>query len=220
MRIPVAAVTQPADVFLPGFRLGSRAALDFAVSSGLRIGSVFQSADDGCSATLAYEARKRAHLDTDRLCRDVGVLFLPMVIEASGGAWGPTARSVWSEVARAAALLTGVPASSKAEEIGQLLSVILHRENALAIIRRVPAAADAMPAIHSARAALRQAEASTTRGTVLVVYAPGGEERSSPMASMFARRKVNAAVTALGRTEKATRGEGRRLPPGRARAGM
>eukprot|EP00660_Eupelagonema_oceanica_P019390 gene19390-biopygen10461 len=94
-----AAARRPADAFLPSFRLGSRAALDFAVTSGLRNGFVFLSAADGGSAVGAYEARKCMHLDTAAHCKEDGILFIPMVVEACGGAWGPAARSVWAEIA-------------------------------------------------------------------------------------------------------------------------
>eukprot|EP00660_Eupelagonema_oceanica_P019577 gene19577-biopygen5141 len=85
---------RPADVFLPSFRRGTPAALDFAVTSGLKSGALFSSAADGASAAAEYEARKRAHLDTAAHCKDEGILFIPMVMEACGGAWGPAARSV------------------------------------------------------------------------------------------------------------------------------
>eukprot|EP00660_Eupelagonema_oceanica_P019257 gene19257-biopygen13015 len=104
-----AAGRRPADVYLPSFRLGSRAALDFAVTSGMRSGFVFPSAADGGSAVVSYEARKRAHLDTAAHCKEEGILFIPMVVEACGGAWGPAACSVWSELARCSAQLTGEP---------------------------------------------------------------------------------------------------------------
>eukprot|EP00660_Eupelagonema_oceanica_P019516 gene19516-biopygen27259 len=62
-----AAARRPADIFLPCFRLGARTALDFAVSSGLKSGSIFDSARDASAVAIAYEARKRSHLDTDRV---------------------------------------------------------------------------------------------------------------------------------------------------------
>eukprot|EP00660_Eupelagonema_oceanica_P019540 gene19540-biopygen43962 len=94
-----AAGRRPADLFFPSSRLGSRAAVDFAVTSGLKSGSLFTTADDGSSAAKAYEARKCAYLDTAAHCKEEGICFIPMIIEASGGAWGPAARTVWSELA-------------------------------------------------------------------------------------------------------------------------
>eukprot|EP00662_Eupelagonemidae_sp_cell21_P057239 gene57239-biopygen50387 len=45
---------RPADVYLPCWRVGRPAALDFAVTSGLRIGAVGESAADGSAATTLY----------------------------------------------------------------------------------------------------------------------------------------------------------------------
>jgi hypothetical protein len=79
---------RPADVYLPSWRVGNPAALDFAVTSGLRIRSLNESALDGNSPTTLYAARKRSFLDTDAHCRDEGIEFIPMSIEASGGRLG------------------------------------------------------------------------------------------------------------------------------------
>eukprot|EP00666_Eupelagonemidae_sp_cell4sb_P017850 gene17850-biopygen31019 len=151
---------RPADVFLPSFFGGSRCALDFAVTSGLRCGSACESAADGSHAASSYEARKRSHLDTDTLCKEAGLLFIPMVMEASGGSWGPAARRVWSGLANAAAKLTGESPSSKAEELSQTFSVILHRANARSVLCRSHglSPADPCPSMASARTALEHAE--------------------------------------------------------------
>eukprot|EP00662_Eupelagonemidae_sp_cell21_P057710 gene57710-biopygen66769 len=61
---------RPADVYLPCWRAGRPAALDFAVTSGLRIGAVGESAADGSAATTLYAARKRAFLNTDAHCAE------------------------------------------------------------------------------------------------------------------------------------------------------
>merc|ERR1712096_367626 len=95
-----------------------REALDFAVTSGLRCGFYFESVNDGAAATIAYEARKRSFLDTAARCKE-GILFLPMIIEASGGAWGAEARKIWSRLAHSISRLTGEPPSIKAEGIYQ-----------------------------------------------------------------------------------------------------
>ena len=127
---------RPADVYLPRWRLGTPAALDFAVTSGLRSSQVAASMQDGSSAALNYEDFRRSHLQTQQLCEDNGVTFLPIVVEASGGGWGPTAMKVWSELAKTKALCTGESESIVAEQLYQSLGLILHRENARAILRR------------------------------------------------------------------------------------
>ena len=83
-----------------------------------------------------------------------------VVMEASGGSWGPEARKVFSSFANSSAKLTGEPPSLKTEAIYQTLCVILHRANALSILTRSPDASpsDPCPAMASARAAMVSAE--------------------------------------------------------------
>eukprot|EP00666_Eupelagonemidae_sp_cell4sb_P005336 gene5336-biopygen9816 len=84
-----------------------------------------------------------------------------MVIESSGGAWGPIARKVWSLIATASAKISGVPSSQKAEEIAQTLSVILHRANALSVLRRFPCAEHLPPSAQTrAAATIERSEAA------------------------------------------------------------
>ena len=77
---------RPADVYLPRWRRGTPAALDFAVTSGLRSDLVHRSAHDGSAATKMYENLKRSHLDTEASCREEGITFIPIICEADGEA--------------------------------------------------------------------------------------------------------------------------------------
>ena len=114
------------------------AAFDFAVTSGLRADVVERSAQDGSSATHAYEDFKRHHLDTERLCHNEGIKFIPMIAEADGGGWGPQAHKVIHEIAKLRATLSGDLEDKEAQHFLQSLNLILHRENARAILRRHP----------------------------------------------------------------------------------
>ena len=58
--------------------------------------------------------------------------------EADGGGWGRAADQVWSEIAKYKSILTGEHISIHATRLRQSLGLILHRENARAIIRRFP----------------------------------------------------------------------------------
>ena len=53
---------RPADVYLPRWSSGGPAALDFAITSGLQIGSLASTAADGTAPTTSYENKKRDHL--------------------------------------------------------------------------------------------------------------------------------------------------------------
>ena len=115
---------RPADVYLPNWDLKGPVAFDLAVTSGMCPGTLASTADAGDRPVLDYEARKRQHLDTQRLCSDAGVQFVPLVAEACGGGWGP----VWSMLRAAVGSLSGDPGSVETERLQQSLSVCLQRE--------------------------------------------------------------------------------------------
>jgi hypothetical protein len=153
---------RPADVYLPAWRLGKPAAIDLAVTSGLGLGLTSLSAENGSHAATVYAARKRSFLDTESHCREVGIDFVPAIIEAAGGSWGPDARSLLKDISKVAARLTGDQPAIKLEQSLQLLSVILHSTNARAILRRAPPVPPANSARVVAQAALVRAEAERT----------------------------------------------------------
>ena len=95
-----------------------------------------RSAEDGSALVTAYEEFKRTHLDTEFHCREEGFTFIPVVCEADGGGWGPAAHRVWSELAKHKSVMTGEQVSIIVGRLLQSLSLILHRENARAILRR------------------------------------------------------------------------------------
>ena len=109
-------------------------ALDFAVTSGLR--DTASTISDPTSPTNTYEAFKRNHMDTERTCVAEGLGFTPMVVEAVGGAWGAAANSIFTELAKAKSIVTGEPVDLLLGQLRQHLGVVLHRENARAILKR------------------------------------------------------------------------------------
>jgi hypothetical protein len=129
---------RPADVYIPRWRSGPPAAWDFAVTSGLRVDSVADSAHDPQAVLTRYEDFKCSFKDTKTLCQSQGITFIPMIIEATGGGWGKMARCVWTELAKSSALATGEleSNSSCAIMLQQRLAMTLHRENARACLRR------------------------------------------------------------------------------------
>ena len=76
--------------------------------------------------------------DTRALCQAEGFSFHPMIMEATGGGWGRSARCVWSKLAKSSAYAAGELAteSACAVQFLQRLSMILHRENARACLKR------------------------------------------------------------------------------------
>ena len=61
-----------------------------------------------------------------------------MICEADGGGWGEAAQQVWSELAKRKAIIAGERDSITATRLLQSLGIILHRENARSILRRLP----------------------------------------------------------------------------------
>ena len=128
---------RPADVYIPQWGLHGPAAFDLAVTCGLRPGQLGAVAADGGRPAADYEARKRSHLDTQRLCEQQGIQFVPLVVESNGG-WAPSALRAWQDLARAVAARSGEAASVEADRLFQALAVTLQRENARAVLRRAP----------------------------------------------------------------------------------
>ena len=64
------------------------AALDWAVTSGLRSDRVEHVAAGTADILEEYADLKRNYKGTSIKCRDQGIQFLPLVIEAHGGGWG------------------------------------------------------------------------------------------------------------------------------------
>ena len=132
------ALRRPADIYLPRWRRGIPAALDLAVTSGLRSDVVTKSAKDGTAAVKAYKTLKISYLETENTCQEEGITFIPIICEADGCGWGPAAHTVWSELAKNKSALTGEQYSITVSHLLQSLGIILHKENARAILRRSP----------------------------------------------------------------------------------
>ena len=89
------------------------AALDLAVTSGLRAGAT------SAAAVEAYEAHKCTHLHTDQHCTSEGLQFVPLVAEACSEGWGPTAAATW----RVPGARSGDSPSVETDRLLQCLSV-------------------------------------------------------------------------------------------------
>ena len=104
-----------------------------AVTFGLRAGATLaQSAQSGTAAVEAYEAHSRTRLHTDHRCAFETLQFLPLVAEACSGGWGPTATATLRALGGLIAARSG----------HSRLSVALQRENARAVLCRLPVEAD------------------------------------------------------------------------------
>jgi hypothetical protein len=74
---------------------------------------------------------------TLQACATEGLQFIPLVVEACGGGWGPTALKTWRFLSAAIAARTSESSSVELQRLLQALGIALHRENARAIMRRL-----------------------------------------------------------------------------------
>ena len=75
-------------------------------------------------------------MGTESACTAEGLGFTPMVVEAVGGAWGEAANNIFKELAKAKSIVSGEPVDMLLGQLRQHLGVVLHRENARAILKR------------------------------------------------------------------------------------
>ena len=141
-------------MYLPTWSNGSPACLDLAITSPFRRDYVQAASETAGAAAEAYEAFKRAHLDTAADCVAQGMAFIPMVAERTGG-WGKSGICTLKALARAQASRSG-------EDIGPILALQLSRlcaavrqNGARAVLRRsAPPAASSQQAATMAAARL------------------------------------------------------------------
>ena len=112
------------------------------------------------AAAERYEEHKRQFLDTERTCGAAGIAFIPMVIEAHGGGWGKEARRALAVLAKRAADASGEEPAAVAAEHAQRLSLLLQKENARAVLRRLQAPHGAAAARRAAATAAHAADAA------------------------------------------------------------
>ena len=120
--------TRPADILLPNWFLGRRAALDVSFTSPLNPVNLLEA---GVSATAATHAT-----ESDPKCSDLGWVCVPMVVETYG-AWGKEATAIISSVASRLATSVCRPKSIVHNEIYGRLNLHLVRANATAILSKI-----------------------------------------------------------------------------------
>jgi len=143
-----------ADVYLPSWTGGSRAALDFAATAPQRQEILASSALETLASAKAFSNYKREYLDTQAACRAHGELFQPMGVETTG-TWTPEAFKVLYQLATGSAVMSDRDTDTVFQELLQGAAVCIRSANARAAPRR---AGDKVPVagnrLHSARAVL------------------------------------------------------------------
>ena len=107
------------------------------------------------AAAKSYEAYKRGYLDTEAMCSQQGITFLPIVAECSGG-WGEDSLKSLRHLARVSADRSGRQRSHVLTELLQSLCILIRSAKARAVLRRAPGhQALSAPAAESANVALQ-----------------------------------------------------------------
>ena len=138
---------RPADIWIPRAIDGRGAAVDFAVTSGLRADRLAGASADPSSVLAAYENQKRQYLDTENQCNAQGFHFMPFVLEAHGGGFAIGARRLVSFIGKVAAARNGEEVEVESAGLMRCISISLQRENARSVLRRMAPASVATPVV-------------------------------------------------------------------------
>ena len=79
---------------------------------------------------------ERSYVSSEQQCQQQGLPFIPMILEAHGGCWGPAAKEFLQAIAREYANQTGVSFSQAVSHLTQRISTTLKRENPCVIMSR------------------------------------------------------------------------------------
>ena len=137
---------RPADIWFPDWRNDKAGAVDFAVTSGLRSDVLQSVISDPTVVCARYDDFKRGYLDTETQCSARNLDFLPFVMEAHSGGVGKTARRICSHIAKIGSAREGEEILDTTSTLFRRITIALHRENARAVLRRLPGCFGAEPA--------------------------------------------------------------------------
>ena len=125
--------SRPADLLINDWSLGKAGAFDLTVVSPLSP-SILHGAGAG-NTDVVDEAAKKKHTDNDPKCADLGWTCVPLAVD-SYGRWCDEAHTAFSEVAVRLSTRTKVSFSSALSSIYNSLSLVLVRQNGLALIAK------------------------------------------------------------------------------------
>ena len=131
---------RPADVFIPNWTAGCDTALDVTVISPLQKSEVRKAArEPGSAADHRYEVKMNTYFAR---CKQQGLHFAPLVVEALGG-WHEQSAATLTKLGRQLARQTGRLEEEAVRQLRQRLSVKLMQWNAALILSRTPIFAEA-----------------------------------------------------------------------------
>ena len=137
---------RPADIWFPDWRNGKAGAVDFAVTSGLLADMLQSVISDPTVVCARYDDFKRGYLDTETQCAARNLDFLPFVMEAHSGGVGKSARRICSHIAKIGSARESEDIFETTSTMFRRITISLHRENARAVLRRLPGCFASEPA--------------------------------------------------------------------------
>ena len=129
--------SRPADVLLPDWSLGRAAALDFVVTSPLKLDLISGAGGAANQAMVAVEeAEKVKHTNNDQKCAKLDWECIPMAVN-SYGVWGKEAQGVFKKVANSLCNQLCMSQSRAMLFVYNALGVVLARKNARALLSKM-----------------------------------------------------------------------------------
>ena len=127
--------SRPADVYLPNWTRGQPAALEVTVISPLQQLTLQGAAStQGHALSVGATRKNAAHADP---CHDVGVTFIPLVVETLGG-WSNEAARTISNIGCLLGQRSGTDPAISTRHLFQRLAIGLWKGNATLGVRRLP----------------------------------------------------------------------------------
>ena len=126
---------RPADVFLPHWAGGLDAALDITITHPLQAATrAGAAATPGHAMTVAFDNKCR---NTEELCREQGIKFIPIVAESLGG-WHKVALEQFRKLGSALARHTAQDEGEKTGHLVKRASILLQKGLAAMVLNRIP----------------------------------------------------------------------------------
>ena len=116
------------------------------MTSGLRSDTLQSVILDPTAVCAQYDDFKRGYLDTETQCAARNLDFLPFIVEAHSGGVGKTARRICSHIAKIGSARESEDISETTSTLFRRITISLHRENARAVLRRLPGCFASEPA--------------------------------------------------------------------------
>ncbi len=127
--------SRPGDLFIRGLIASQDCAVDIGITSPFGQSALKKSMKERGSAAAAYEKVKLRKYE--KKCKEAGVLFVPPILESTGG-MGKHAKDLIDRICVSLAVVRKTPLSRVKCSVKRRLSFCLQRVNARGFLRKCP----------------------------------------------------------------------------------